>query len=228
MSCPAANSCTAVGTGALVEHWNGTAWSAKRIGTPAGSRSVTFNGVSCHTANLCTTVGSYEDTTGATLTLAEQRISSTWTIQSTTNPGTTSNELTGVSCHTATVCTAVGNYENSSGATVTLAEYWNGSTWTTQSTPNPVGVQSAILTGVSCALATSCTAVGSSVPSAGTSRPLAEHWTGSTWVIQPTPIPAGSKGTYLTGDSCALFSSCTTAGWFYTANGQTTNLIEAN
>ena len=44
----------------------------------------------------------------------------------------------GVSCTSATACTAVG-YDASVGTTVTLAERWNGTSWKIQSTPNPTG-----------------------------------------------------------------------------------------
>ena len=43
---------------------------------------------------------------------------------------------------------------------MTLAEVWDGSTWTVQSTPNPTGATSGSLYGVSCTSATACTAVG--------------------------------------------------------------------
>ena len=60
----------------------------------------------------------------------------------------------------ATACTAVGDYGNSSGNDVTLAERWNGSSWKIQPTPNPTGQAASVLSGVSCTAATACTAVG--------------------------------------------------------------------
>jgi hypothetical protein len=44
-----------------------------------------------------------------------------------------------VSCPSSTACEAVGSYDNSSGNLVTLAESWNGTDWTVQSTPDPTG-----------------------------------------------------------------------------------------
>ena len=76
--------------------------------------------------------------------------------------------LQGVSCTSATACTAVGDYVNRDGTQVTLAERWNGTSWTIQSTPNPTGAQyagwTATLQGVSCTSATACTAVGTTPP----------------------------------------------------------------
>jgi hypothetical protein len=56
----------------------------------------------------------------------------------------------------------VGNYVDSSGTEDTLAETWNGATWTIQSTPDPTGAGGDAPAGVSCTNSTACTAVGNS------------------------------------------------------------------
>ena len=91
--------------------------------------------------------------------------------------------LTGVSCTSATVCTAVGNYTTTTTNKVTLAERWNGRTWKVQPTPIPPDAyQQSYLEGISCTAATKCTAVGHYVdgsiapPDAG--RPLERHQLG--------------------------------------------------
>ena len=68
--------------------------------------------------------------------------------------------LLDVSCTAAKACTAVGDYVNSGGDYVSLAEVWNGTSWAIQTTPNPTGVKGAFLFGVSCKSAAACTAVG--------------------------------------------------------------------
>jgi hypothetical protein len=45
---------------------------------------------------------------------------------------------------------------------VTLAERWNGRRWSIERTPNPAGAKASELEAVSCAPATTCTAVGHS------------------------------------------------------------------
>jgi hypothetical protein len=63
-----------------------------------------------------------------------------------------------VSCPRTTACTAVGISNSSSSQPAVLAEYWNGTAWVIQNTPDPsVGNE---LAGVSCVAATTCTAVG--------------------------------------------------------------------
>ena len=78
--------------------------------------------------------------------------SSGWTIQSTPNPtGTNSSHLAGVSCTSASACTAVGYYYNSkAGGYAPLAVRWNGSRWTIQGAANAAGAGNSYLDGVSC------------------------------------------------------------------------------
>ena len=56
--------------------------------------------------------------------------------------------LYGVSCVSASACTAVGGYDNSAQTPVTLVEAWNGSKWTIRPSPSPTGAQRSVLYGV--------------------------------------------------------------------------------
>ena len=123
------------------------------------------------------------------------------------------SRLQGVSCTSATACTAVGSYYNSAGERVTLAERWNGTGWKIQSTPNPTGGQHNSLQGISCTSATACTAVGNYVNSAGKLVTLAERWNGTAWTVQSTPNPSGAGGSYLKGVSCTSATACTAVGY---------------
>src|SRR6478609_3158058 len=148
-SCTTASACTAVGdyvtnTGAsktLAERWNGTAWTLQSTPNPSGASYL--NGVSCTSASACTAVGWYVTSTNATLTLAENWNGTTWTVQSTPNPsGAAHSFLQDVACTSASACTATGYYGSSAGVDQALAESWNGTTWTLQSTPTPSGATS--------------------------------------------------------------------------------------
>ena len=75
-------------------------------------------------------------------------------------PGAAISYLYGVSCTAASSCTAVGSYYNSANVQTTLAEYWDGSTWTIQATPTRFRKGSQLLA-VSCTAPGRCTAVGS-------------------------------------------------------------------
>jgi hypothetical protein len=124
-----------------------------------------------------------------------------WAIQPTPNTGGWVRSLFGVSCTTATACTAVGR---SGGAT--LAERWKGTAWAIQTTPNPTGAMYSALSGVSCTAANACTAVGYSGGAT-----LAERWNGTAWSIQPTPN--AGVASFLYGVSCTTGTACTAVGY---------------
>jgi hypothetical protein len=200
------------GTAAAAPPAVSAGWSIQAMSSPSGSVYTFLGGVSCTSASACTAVGYYDTDTG-TATLAARWNGSTWTIQATPNPaGPDSALLTGVSCTSASACTAVGYSGTSTGTTATLAEHWNGSTWTIQATPNPPGAARTLLTGVSCASASACTAVGYSGTSTQTAT-LAERWNGTTWTIQATPNQTGQGGDNLQGVSCASGNACIAVGY---------------
>ena len=127
-----------------------------------------------------------------------------------------------MSCNSPTNCTAVGyNYtNNNTNTTVTLAESWNGSSWTVQPTPTPEGSLYANLDAVSCASSTDCTAVGYNSGSSA----IAEGWNGTTWSLELTPYPDGPPND-LAGVSCGSPNSCTAVGGIYISPSDLT-LIE--
>lgn len=102
------------------------------------------------------------------------------------------NFLTGVTAVATNDVWAVGFTASSDlMRTGTHAEHWNGSTWTTFTTPNRAGTQTNSLYGVWAAGANDVWAVGETTTfSNGVT--LIEHWNGSTWTIVNSPSP----GTY--------------------------------
>src|SRR5580704_4257949 len=203
VSCPAADSCTAVGyyTDAarhihpLAERWNGTSWSIQAVPSPAGQPASGFFAVSCTAANACTAVGAQTGSTGITASLAERWNGTSWTIQAVPSTGgSLASELLAVSCTKATSCTAAGSVIDSSQASVPLAVGWNGTSWSIQPVPSPAGSPGSGLSGVSCSSPVACTAAGSYDTSGGSTALLAEAWNGTSWHIQATPSPAGSTG----------------------------------
>jgi hypothetical protein len=131
VSCASANACEATGVYEnashvdvpLAERWNGIEWQIQSTPTPAGAKLSTLDAVSCPAAESCTAAGHYQNSSGVNVTLVEVWNGSTWTVESTPNPeGATESLLRGISCRSATVCTAVGEYKNSSGVKLTLAE----------------------------------------------------------------------------------------------------------
>ncbi len=161
-------------------------------------------------------------TTRPQRTLAEAWNGISWTRQPTPNPpGATHSSLSGVSCPSATACTAVGFYTNGAGTDVTLAELWNGTSWAIQPTANPSGATGSALSAVSCTSATACTAVGYYTNSEGNTVTLTENWDGTSWTIKPAPsLPAGSTYSALAGVSCASGMACTAVGDYFNGTAQ--------
>src|SRR5205823_12553054 len=98
---------------------------------------------------------------------------SQWTVVAAPDTSATEpNQLGGVSCASAGFCAAVGSSWNGSNQR-TLAERWDGSSWSIVTSADPDGTQDDYLTGVSCVRASFCAAVGYSSDGSG-SRPLAD------------------------------------------------------
>jgi hypothetical protein len=194
VSCTAPSACMAVGEGrkgTLTESWNGRAWSIVPSPNPKSRSFLQLDGVSCLAAG-CEAVGSYANNLGGIVTLAEHWNEHTWSIQHSPNPPDSLVGLGGISCSAVNACTAVGNYDNNTGQTLTTALRWNGTAWAVQAPANPHTTPFVVVTlsAVSCPAATSCTTVGYNVfGSEGATRALAEGWNGTSWAIEPTPRP---------------------------------------
>ena len=231
VSCPTSTDCVAVGnwsyenmrgpTVTLAEAWNGVAWSILPTPNPTGARGSFLRGVSCTSATACVAAGEYQSGPRNSLTLVEAWNGTAWSVQPTPNPtGATGSFLRGVTCTSATACTAVGYYQDGSGKSLPLAEAWNGTSWSIQPTPNPTPIHAAVLESVSCSAATTCTAVGSNDLAT-----LAESWNGTAWSVQPTPSPATSNNALL-NVSCPSPTACTAVG-FDVVHSQDVALAEA-
>jgi hypothetical protein len=205
VSCPTASSCTAVGgaTGAsppwqtLAESWNGSAWTIAT--TPnVGTAENTLNSVSCPSPTYCSAVGT-SFPGGQPETLDEVWSGGGWAVEATPDVST-SSALVGVTCTSASSCTAVGVASGAGGA---LVESWNGTTWSTMTTPTSVDGLSA----VSCPTPSDCMAVGDGS--------LGEVWNGATWTIRRAMKPPNSKGSALSSVSCASATACMAVGYYY-------------
>jgi hypothetical protein len=220
VACTSASACTAAGnsnTGNLAERWNGHTWSIQPTPNPAGAQFTFLNTVACTSASACIAAGAYINSSGVFQALAERWDGSNWAIQPTPSlPGGAMSSLIGVACTSATGCLAVGfstpNHPNvvNHPSPATLAERWDGSTWSIQPTANPPGAAPSNLNAASCVSRSACIAVGNTSNSRGTSLPLAQRWNGHSWSIQPTPSPA--DGGNLLGVSCPSRSSCLAVG----------------
>jgi hypothetical protein len=185
-------------------------WALQTVPNGSGnSGDDVLGGVSCPGTSTCVASGSYLTYEGdiyVQVTLAELWTGSSWTIQSTPNKQGASGDLLGAdSCPTVTMCVAVGEYSVNTTADETLAEEWNGNTWSLMTTPDPSG--GAYLNGVSCVSTTDCISVGSYFSS---DRPVAQKWNGTKWSATSVPVPSG--GGSLSWVSCSSAKFCMAVG----------------
>ena len=147
----------------------------------------------------------------------------TFSVVASPNPtGSTGSHLNGVSCVSASNCTAVGYYATSSSPGRTLVERWNGTTWSIIPSPNPTGSTGGYLNSVSCVSASNCTAVGYYTTASSPGRTLVERWNGTKWSIIPSPNATGSIGSYLNAVSCTAATSCAAVGYSYNSTATKT------
>ena len=221
VACVSAKNCTAVGVSYLqsatsassqvvVQHWNGIAWLPQAAPNPGKYNG--FNAVSCSTAMACTAVGWTGDGSSSE-SLIERWDGKTWTAQPSVDPaGNIDASLTGVSCPTATACSAVGHANvviNYVTGEVPVLESWDGSHWQLEPAPPTSGYILDIPTGVSCASATNCTTVGWVRSATFQDSTMVDRWDGTSWSIDPAgAVPDG----YYYAVSCPTPLNCMSVG----------------
>ncbi|HYP56129.1 MAG TPA: hypothetical protein VEQ41_07505, partial [Solirubrobacterales bacterium] len=192
-------------------------WEILSTPNPEGASDSNLYDVSCEpSTNVCTSVGK-STSSSVDSPIAQRWNGTSWSEQAPAKKsGATHTRLFGVDCPSETRCIAVGNHQSSEGP-ATLAELWNESKWSVQSTPVPSGATSSELVAVGCSSTASCVAVGSAVIG-GVKTAIAERWNSPTWSLETIPIPAGAKSSQLNGVDCIWSSFCVAVG-SYTTSG---------
>lgn len=239
VSCATARRCTAVGsatrpnTGTVVlsERLSRSRWSIERVPRPAhrARHEVDYlAAVSCPRTTSCTAVGfagNAAGTAGRTLAARWTRARG-WVIAPARAPAAARAAfLSGVSCPSARLCTAVGWMTTRAGAATTLAERLTPGGWTVQRMPTPPAATEVQLTGVACASSSFCTAAGW-FEAGGVQVMLTERWDGARWVVGRTRYPAGARQVQLTDVACPSRSACTAVGSFTDTGGLNETLAE--
>ena len=162
----------------LIEHWNGSTWSA--LPSPnLGTNANVLNGVSVVAADDIWAVGLGNSTsTLSGAPIVEHWNGTSWSLVPSVPTGGGFAELRAVDAVSATDVWAVG-YRGQR----TLIEHWDGSIWSLVSSP---ALPSSYLMGVTAVAANDVWAVGST-----NGKSLIEHWDGSTWTRVASPN--GSK-----------------------------------
>ena len=170
-----------------------------------------MNAVSCTSSKSCTAVGYWDRNSIRLHPLVERWNGSHWSIQKIrTLPNDAGALLTGVSCIADETCVATGAAITTNpmiAGWVPIAMRWNGSSWSTQRTPQLDSTFEGYA--VSCVSRSFCSAVGGLV----NGEPAAMRWDGTRWSVQRTAFPYPGNPVQLQGVSCVSRSWCATAGW---------------
>lgn len=224
VSCPVSGTCEAVGSslGSVVESLAGGTWTASTLPIPTGETFFQLFGVSCPSIGTCVADGLDGTGNEAQGLVAEDLSEGTWEESNLPAVNSPSASITGVSCLSASTCTAIGSYQGATGATGFMDERLSGTTWTGGVLPTPPGGLGGTLTSVSCPSSTWCEAVGYSEDSSGFDVSAAETLSAGKWTAQLVPEPPGINsgirgltGAGLGGVSCPAVGICVAVGGFY-------------
>lgn len=209
VSCVGSTFCMAVGkqqpTGgqieALSESWDGSQWAS--IPMPAQSGSSLLQSVSCMSANFCLAAGTSEPSDAGqsgdqTEVIAEVWNGSSWTTAA--SPRSFGHDLSlsqpVLDCMAQSQCLVVWSstwpVASQGGPTPpdagfsAVSQLWNGTEWSSVPIFNPDPASSGfnVFYDESCASATDCTVVGSTIKGANRSSAI-ESWDGSQWTVEP-------------------------------------------
>jgi hypothetical protein len=123
---------------ALVEHWNGSAWSVVPSPDPGSGYVVNpLTGVAAVSASDVWAVGSAENFDLGRQSLIERWDGGAWNIVLSPNPGLSDNAFSSVAVVSSSDVWAVGYYVDSLGYYRNLIEHWDGSSWNVVPNPNP-------------------------------------------------------------------------------------------
>ncbi|HEX3042952.1 MAG TPA: hypothetical protein VHP56_12760 [Solirubrobacterales bacterium] len=200
-------------------------WVILAMPEPEGAVSSELHGADCVSSTFCVAVGSYTDSGGSIWAMSATWNGTSWTLRTIPKPaGSIRTVLLDVSCSSASACAGVGIYRDSGGLQTSFVQRWNGSTWSHQSSANPVGSTNTVMQGVSCVASSPCVAVGD-WNNGKSWLPMAQEFNGSSWVLDTTPNPEGATETILEGVACRT-GGCLSSGWYKDSGGKFKTLGE--
>jgi hypothetical protein len=211
----------------IAEYYEPMKWTVMTpIANPGGQKNGKLWGVACTSETSCRAVGNWGTTAGIGVPGSEFWNGETWTATQLPEPGAAEfGELLDISCPGANSCLAVGEWREAFSSNFTIfTDYWNGSGWSYEVPPRPVGTTESVFKGVSCWAAKHCIAVGSYRDSKGKEQTLAEIWNGEKekerWTIQATPNPTGALASRFEAISCPESEVCEAVGTYLNGSSQ--------
>ncbi len=196
----------------------------------------TVTGISCPTSGNCTAVGNYNDNSSIEHAYVVNQVNRTWGFPTELPDFTTlsfedASVINGLSCSSTTACVGIGQYsDHSTTVSQPIIFTETNGTWATPveapgaSTFNTNGLT--LITGFSCATATTCV-VGGGVFNLTATNPylnpfLIEEKNG-VWgnMVAPPGVAALTRipDAAVTGVSCGAAGDCAVGGFYYDAVG---------
>ncbi|HUN79616.1 MAG TPA: hypothetical protein VMU32_11880 [Solirubrobacteraceae bacterium] len=249
LSCPSVGNCTAVGSyempseheeeppreqGMLQSETGGSWGRGVEVAMPAGAATdpkVEFGALSCPSVGNCTAVGDYRENAEHEpergFLLDESAGAWEPALEVSLPAGVSSDQVVfdDLSCPSAGNCVAAGKYVNASDEWQGFLVSETAGSWHAALEPplpaNAASNRQEDVTGVSCASAGDCTAVGSYQESAGHGEGVLWTETGGTWAPgteSALPANAGSSSE-LRAISCPSAEDCTAVGEYTAASG---------
>ncbi len=200
VSCVSSVFCIAamVAPSPYVQQWNGSAWNTIALPALPGATAVGLTAVSCTSTSFCMVAGVYANNSQDS-PVAYQWNGADWSVSATpTLPSQyASARLSGLSCTGPTWCMLTGAAVNGSTSNVdTLAEQWNGTSWSITSTPSIANHTDDEFTALSCTGPANCMAVGYNVGTgAGFAVPSAGLPVSGPPQLGPLGLPGSPLGT---------------------------------
>jgi hypothetical protein len=215
-------------TQALIERWDGSAWSVVTASLPAGARETALHAIAPIPGSQQLWAVGYaqpQANPGYTQTLIERWTGGAWQIVNgpALPQGALGASLNGVTALTESDAWAVGEYIASDHTIRALALHWDGSAWTVASSPDTWGTLSSVATHGT----HDVRAVGHSISSDGNQQTaLILQWDGSAWHSITPPTPSGATHSNLNGVTADAAGAFWAVGVYQNAAGNRQTLIE--
>lgn len=213
--------------------WNGQHWAAIRVPLPSGAGGGYLGSISCVTGGCMAAGGYWRGSTSYPLTAFW--IGNRW--KGSPLPAQPSGAkyagFNWISCYSVKDCVAVGsdNPAQHTSDQYSLAETWNGHSWTARRAPTPGTSRTwSFLDAASCPTAKNCLLGGGYVNSSGGGALLSDSWDGQHWGRPPVVSPGPATGAYvnfISGLSCLTPSACTGVGLAIKNSGTTSQSTTA-
>lgn len=182
----------AVADGGQIEHYDGADWAPQPVPSPPSSDFIFLEAVAgLSVTNVWATGGYKPSAAPRNQPLIEHWNGSAWSVSPTPTVTNGDADLKAVAASSAADAWAVGSVDTRTAtSTVSLADHWNGTSWTQVPSPNPGA--GTVINGVADISPTNAWMVGNF--GTGDNTALIEHWDGTSWTVATTPsLPVGSS-----------------------------------